>query len=319
MEGRTVEDLASSLKAHGPRVKQALRAGTSQPQPVQRVEGPKPQGGIRQLGGPTVVDRVIPHAVMQGLQAPGEPPGSESSVGVRPGRKAHQALKRAQSSLKEGYPWVVAMDLATFFDRVNHDQVRGAVSKRVRDRRVLPRIHRLLTAGALEHEARQETGEGGPPGGPLSPVRSTRSLDRLDRAWERRGHRFVCYAADRHVYVRSQRAGDRGLGSLRRFLATRLTLKGNEAKSAVGRSGERTVLGCRVTRRDFRRCISPAAVKRLQERVRDITRRTRGRRLERVAQERRRYLRGWQADVGYAEVRSICKEGDAGLQRRLRG
>ena len=210
------------------------------------------------------------------------------------------------------------MDLEKFFDRVNHDKVMSEVSKRVQDGRVLTLIHRFLKAGAMEHDALHETVEGVPQGGPRSPLRSNLILDRLDRELERRGHRFVRYADDSNVYVRSKRAGYRVLGSLNRFLSTRLKLKVNEAKSAVGRPWERTFLGFRFTRRDLRRCISPEAVKRLKERVREITQRTRGRRIERVAQELRRYLLGWKAYFGYAEVRSIFKEWDSWIQRRLR-
>jgi RNA-directed DNA polymerase len=300
IDGMTVEELAPYLKEHWLRMKQVLLDGTYQPQPVKRVEVPKPQGGIRKLGVPTVVDRFIQQAVMQVLQAQWDPTFSESSVGFRPGRNAHQAVKRAQSYLKEGYTWVVDMDLEKFFDRVNHDKVMSEVSKRVRDRRVLTLIHRFLKAGAMEHDALHETVDGVPQGGPLSPLLSNLLLDRLDRELERRGHRFVRYADDSNVYVRSKRAGYRVLGSLSRFLSTRLKLKVNEAKSAVGRPWERTFLGFRFTRRDFRRCISPEAVKRLKERVREITRRTRGRRIERIAQELRRYLLGWKAYVGYA-------------------
>ena len=318
LDGMTVEELAPYLKEHWPRLKQALLEGTYQPQPVKRVEVPKPQGGIRKLGVPTVVDRFIQQAVMQVLQAQWDPTFSDSSFGFRPGRNAHQAVKRAQSYLKEGYTWVVDMDLEKFFDRVNHDKLMSEVSKRVRDGRVLTLIHRFLKAGAMEHDALHETVEGVPQGGPLSPLLSNLILDRLDRELERRGHRFVRYADDSNVYVRSKRAGYRVLGSLNRFLSTRLKLKVNEAKSAVGRPWERTFLGFRFTRRDLRRCISPEAVKRLKERVREITRRTRGRRIERVAQELRRYLLGWKAYFGYAEVRSIFKEWDSWIQRRLR-
>jgi RNA-directed DNA polymerase len=179
-------------------------------------------------------------------------------------------------------------------------------------------IHRFLKAGAMAHEARHETGEGVPQGGPLSPVLSNLILDRLDRELERRGQRFVRYADARHGYVRSKRAGYRVLGSLNRCLSTRLKLKVNAAKSAVGRPWERTFLGFRFTRRDLRRCIRPEAVKRLKERERELTRRTRGRRIERVAQALRRYLLGWKAYFGYAAVRSIFKEWDSWIQRRLR-
>jgi RNA-directed DNA polymerase len=315
----TVEERTPYLKEHWPRVKQALLEGTSQPQPVKRVEVPKPQGGGRKLGVPTVVDRCIQQAVRQVLQAEGDPPFSDSSFGFRPGRKAHQAVKRAQSYRKEGYTWIVDRDLEKFFDRVNHDKGMREVAKHVQDRRVRTRIRRFLKAGAPEHDALQETGEGVPQGGPRSPLRANLILDQLDRELERRGHRFVRYADDRNVYVRSQRAGTRVRASRSRFLSPRLKLKVNEAKSAVGRPGERTFLGFRVTRRGLRRGSSPEAVKRFKERVREITGRTRGRRRDRVAQERRRYLLGWKAYFGYAEVRSICKEWDSWIRRRLRG
>ncbi len=209
-------------------------------------------------------------------------------------------------------------DLEKFCDRVNHDQAMRAVSTRVRDRRVWTLLYRFLKAGAREHEARQETVDGVPQGGPLAPLRSNLILDPLDRELARRGHRFVRYADASNVYVRSKRAGYRVLGSLSRCLSTRLKLKVNEAKSAVGRPWERTVLGFRLPRRDFRRWISPEAVKRLQERVREITQRTRGRRIECVAPELRRYLLGWKASFGYVEVRSIFKAWDSWIQRRLR-
>ena len=211
MDGMTVEELAPYLKEHWPRLKQALLEGTYQPQPVKRVEVPKPQGGIRKLGVPTVVDRFIQQAVMQVLQAQWDPTFSDSSFGFRPGRNAHQAVKRAQSYLKEGYTWVVDMDLEKFFDRVNHDKLMSEVSKRVQDRRVLTLIHRFLKAGAMEHEALHETVDGVPQGGPLSPLLSNLILDRLDRELERRGHRFARYADDSNVYVRSKRAGYRVL------------------------------------------------------------------------------------------------------------
>jgi RNA-directed DNA polymerase len=209
IDGMTVEALAPSRKEHWLRLKQARLDGTSQPQLVKRVEVPKPQGGIRNLGVPTVVDRFIQQTVRQVLQAQWDPTVSDSSFGFRPGRNAHQAVKRAPSYLNEGYTWVVDMDLEKCFDRVNHDQVMSEGSKRVRDRRVGTLLHRFRKAGAMEHEALHETVEGVPQGGPRSPLLSNLILDRLDRELERRGHRFVRYADDSHVYVRSKRAGCR--------------------------------------------------------------------------------------------------------------
>jgi RNA-directed DNA polymerase len=191
IDGMTVEALAPSLKAHWPRLKQALLDGTYQPQPVKRVDVPKPQGGIRKLGVPSVVDRVIQPAVRQVRQAPWDPTGLDSSFGFRAGRNAHHAVTRAHAYLKEGHTGAVDMDLEKFFDRVNHDKLMSEVAKRVRDRRVLALIPRFLKAGAMEHDARHETVEGVPQGGPLSPLLSNRILDRLDRELERRGHRFV--------------------------------------------------------------------------------------------------------------------------------
>jgi RNA-directed DNA polymerase len=209
MDGMTVAELAPYLKAPWRRLQQALVEGTYHPQPVKRVEVPKPQGGIRQPGVPTVGDRFIQQAVLPVLQAQWAPTFSESSFGFRPGRNAHQAVKRAPSYRKEGYPWVVDRDLEKFFDRVNHDKGMSAVSTRVRDRRVLTLIHRFLKAGAMEHEARHETVDGGPHGGPRSPLLANLILDRLDREWERRGPRFVRYADASNVYGRRTRAGSR--------------------------------------------------------------------------------------------------------------
>lgn len=209
MEGLTVEARAPSLKEHWPRVKPALVEGTDQPPPVKRVAVAKPQGGIRQRGVPTVVERFIQPAVRPGRQAPWEPPCSESSVGVRPGGNAQQAGTRAPSYRQAGDPWGVEMALEKVFDRVTHDKVMREVAKRVRDRRGLPRLPRVLKAGAMEDDARHETVDGGPQGGPLAPLLSNLIRDRRDREWERRGPRFVRYADDRHGYVRSKRAGSR--------------------------------------------------------------------------------------------------------------
>lgn len=318
IDGMTVEELTPYLREHWPRLREELLRGTYHPQPVKRVEIPKPQGGVRKLGIPTVVDRFIQQAVMQVLQAEWDQSFSDSSFGFRPGRNAHQAVRRAQSYLKKGWLWVVDIDLEKFFDRVNHDKLMSEVAKRVRDHRVLKLIRRFLKAGVMEQDALHETGEGTPQGGPLSPLLANLLLDGLDRELEHRGHLFVRYADDSNVYVRSKRAGQRVLRSITRFLSSRLKLKVNEAKSAVGRPWERKFLGFTFSRRDLCLRISDAAVKRFKEKVKAITSRTRGRRIEQIAEEICRYLLGWKGYFGHTEVSSPLKELDSWIRRRLR-
>src|SRR5919109_4483819 len=258
-------------------MRQALVAGTYQPPPGKRVEIPKPGGGVRTLGGPTGLDRFIQQAVLQVLQPEGDPTFSASSDGFRPGRSAHQAVARAQRYLSEGYGWVVDLDLEKFFDRVNHDKLMSLVKKRVADRRVLPLIDRYLKAGALTDEGLEATGEGTPQGGPLSPLLANLLLDGLDKELERRGHRFVRYAEDCNIYVKSVCAGQRVLASVTRFLERRLKLRVNEAKSAVDRPWRRTALGFTFTgRRPNRRRVSEKALKAYKQEIRRLTYRTRG-------------------------------------------
>lgn len=318
IDGMTVEELPRYLKEHWARLKQALLEGTYRPQPVKRVQIPKPGGGLRKLGIPTVLDRFIQQAVLQVLQAEWDGSFSDSSFGFRPGRNAHQALRRAQRYLRDGYTWVVDMDIEKFFDRVNHDKLMSEVVKRVKDRRVRILIRRFLRAGVMEQDALHETVEGTPQGGPLSPLLANLLLDRLDRELERRGHRFVRYADDSNVYVRSKRAGQRVLSSITRLLSVHLKLKVNESKSVVGRPWQRKFLGFTFSRRDLCLRISDEALRRFKERVRGITWRTRGRRIERIAGELRRYLLGWQAYFGRANVHSPFKELDSWMRRRLR-
>lgn len=318
VDGMSVEELAPYLKGNWPRLKEALLQGTYVPQPVRRVEIPKPGGGIRKLGIPSVVDRFIQQAIMQVLQGEWDPTFSEWSFGFRPGRSAHQAVESAQRYLKKGCTWVVDIDLEKFFDRVNHDKLMGEVGKRIRDRRVLTIIRRFLGAGVLEHDALHETTEGTPQGGPLSPLLANLLLDGMDRELERRGHRFVRYADDCNVYVRSRRAGNRVLGSISEFLSGRLKLKVNEAKSAVARPWRRKFLGFSFSRFDFRRRISQESMRRFKEKVRGITQRTRGRSIKDIAGELGQYLRGWKAYFGFAEALTPLKELDSWIRRRLR-
>lgn len=283
IDGMTVERLPGLLKARWPEIEGQLLQGRYQPQPVRRVRIPKPAGGTRDLGIPTVIDRVIQQAVLQRLQPVWDPTFSEHSFGFRPGRSAHQAVAQAQAYVVEGYRFVVDLDLAKFFDRVNHDRLMAAVAARVSDRRVLRLIRGYLTAGVLDGGLFEASREGTPQGGPLSPLLSNLVLDELDRELERRGHRFVRYADDCNVYVRSEKAGRRVMESLTRFIEGRLKLQVNAEKSAVARPWHRSFLGFTV--RDepgFRRCIAAKAVARFKHRVRALTRRHRGVSLERA-------------------------------------
>lgn len=317
IDGMTVKELPGYLKRRWPKIRGQLMSGTYEPLPVKRVEIPKPGGGIRQLGIPTVLDRFIQQAVLQVLQQDWDGTFSESSYGFRPKRSAHQAIKRSQEYLKEGYGWVVDMDLERFFDRVNHDKVMSEVRKRVSDKRVTNLIQRYLRSG-IEHEGKLVKPEmGTPQGGPLSPLLANLMLDNLDRELERRGHRFVRYADDCNIYVKSKRAGSRVLRSISRYLESRLKLTVNEAKSAVDRPWRRQFLGFTFSWKLNRR-ISVKSIKRFKNRIREITRRVRGRRIEVIVKELRRYMLGWQAYFKVTEVRYILRELDSWVKRRLR-
>ena len=317
IDGMTVEELPDYLKRKWPKIRGQLVDGTYVPSPVKRVEIPKPGGGIRQLGIPTVLDRFIQQALLQILQQEWDETFSESSFGFRPKRSAHQAIKRSQEYLKRGYLWVVDMDLEKFFDRVNHDKVMSEVRKRVSDKRVNILIQRFLRSG-IEHEGKLMKSEmGTPQGGPLSPLLANLMLDNLDRELERRGHRFVRYADDCNIYVKSKRAGSRVLRSISRFLETHLKLSVNEAKSAVDRPWRRQFLGFTFSSKLNRR-ISVKSIKRFKNRIREITCRVRGRRIEVIVKELRRYMLGWQGYFKFTQVRHILRELDSWVKRRLR-
>ena len=247
IDGMTVEDLGPYLKEHWLTIRAQLLEGTYKPQPVRRVEIPKASGGLRPLGIPTVLDRLIQQAVMQVLQADWDKTFSETSFGFRPGRSAHQAVERAQAYIASGHTVVVDIDLEKFFDRVNHDILMGLVAKRVADKRLLKLIRAFLKAGVMEGGLVSPTEEGTPQGGPLSPLLSNLMLDVLDKELEKRGHRSVRYADDCNIYVRSQRAGERVLAGMERFLEKRLKLKVNKAKSAVAKPSVRKFLGFSFT------------------------------------------------------------------------
>ena len=286
IDGMSLDALAPHLKEHWPAIRTQLLEGTYKPQPVRRVEIPKASGGTRSLGIATVLDRLIQQAVLQVLQAEWDPTFSEHSFGFRPKRSAHQAVVRAQELIASGHDIVVDIDLEKFFDRVNHDILMGLVAKRVADKRVLKLIRGFLTAGALIDGLVSPTEEGTPQGGPLSPLLSNLMLDVLDKELEMRGHKFVRYADDCNIYVRSQRAGERAMASIEKFLTKRLKLKVNKAKSAVARPVKRKFLGFSFTKGEQpRRRIAPQSRARFRSRVRELTRRTRGRSLAQIIKE----------------------------------
>ena len=319
VDGMTVDELPRHLQEQWPRIREELLEGKYRPAPVRRVEIPKRGGGKRKLGIPTVVDRMIQQALLQEVQSEWDATFSDSSYGFRPGRSAHQAVARAQEHIRAGCGWVVDIDLEKFFDRVNHHKVMSLVGERVKDQRVRALISAYLKAGALEAGELHRTVEGTPQGGPLSPMLSNLVLDKLDKELERRGHRFARYADDCNIYVRSRRAAERVLASITNFLSRRLKLKVNEAKSAAARIWERTFLGFTFTRwRSNRRRISKEAVNGFKARVKEITGRTRGVCLAKVVKELRVYLLGWRGYYGYAEARTVLKELDSWVRRRLR-
>jgi RNA-directed DNA polymerase len=319
VDGMTVEQLPAYLKQHWPAIREQLRRGTYKPQPVKRVEIPKPDGGVRKLGIPTVLDRFIQQAVMQVLQGRWDRTFSGYSYGFRPGRSAHQAVTKAQQYIAEGYRWVVDLDLEKFFDRVNHDKLMGKIAKRINDKQLLKLIRAFLRAGVMEGGLVSPVDEGTPQGGPLSPLLSNIVLDELDRELERRGHRFVRYADDSNIYVRSQRAGERVMRSIKQFITETLKLKVNEQKSAVARPGARKFLGFSFTwQREPKRRIAPKAIARFKQRVRELTRRTRGVSVEVMVKQLGRYLTGWRGYFGFCQTPSVLQELDRWLRRRLR-
>jgi RNA-directed DNA polymerase len=319
IDGMSVEDLSAYLKEHWLAIRAQLLEGTYKPQPVRRVEIPKASGGMRPLGIPTALDRFIQQAVMQVLQADWDRTFSEMSFGFRPGRSAHQAVARAQEYLASSHSFVVDIDLEKFFDRVNHDILMGLVAKRVADKRILRLIRGFLSAGVLEGGLVSPTEEGTPQGGPLSPLLSNLMLDVLDKELEKRGHHFVRYADDCNIYVRSQRAGERVMAGIEKFLAKRLKLKVNTAKSAVAKPSVRKFLGLGfMGGREPRRRIAPQAIDRFKARVRELTRRTGGRSLSQVAKELSRYLIGWRGYFGFCETPSVLYALDGWVRRRMR-
>jgi RNA-directed DNA polymerase len=302
----TVGQLGDYLKQHWPVIREQLLNGTYQPRPVKRVEIPKPDGGVRKLGIPTVLDRLIQQAVMQVLQRRWDRTFSEGSYGFRPGRSAHQAVAQAQRYIAAGYGWVVDLDLEKFFDRVHHDKLMGSIAKRIEDKRLLKLIRAFLNAGVMENGLVSPSVEGTPQGGPLSPLLSNLVLDELDRELERRGLRFVRYADDCNIYVRSERAGQRVMESITRFITRKLKLKVNEAKSAIARPQEGKFLGFSFTNGpEVKRAIAPKALERFRKRIREITCRAKGVSIEATMAELVPYLRGWRGYFGFCETPEV--------------
>jgi len=320
IDGMTLRDLPEYLVEHWEEIREQLLAGTYQPRPVKRQEIPKSGGGVRELGIPTVLDRFIQQAILQVLQPRFDSTFSEHSHGFRPGRSAHHAVCEAQRYIQSGRRVVVDVDLEKFFDRVNHDKLMGKLEGRIADKRMLGLIRRYLEAGVMVNGVAMERHEGTPQGGPLSPLLANVLLDEVDKELEKRGHAFVRYADDCNVYVRSRRAGERVMETLRRLYA-RLRLRVNEAKSAVARPQDRKFLGYSFWYAgggEVRRRIAPKALEAMKERVRAITTRNGGRSMKRVFEELRGYLVGWKGYFRLANTPKVLRELDEWIRHRLR-
>lgn len=317
IDGMTVDEMSAYIATHKEQLLESLRSGSYQPQPVKEVIIPKTGGGQRQLGIPTVIDRLIQQAILQVLQPIFEKRFSDHSFGFRPGRSAHQAVKQAQRYVQAGYRIVVDVDLEKFFDRVNHDSLMSKLAKVIADKRLLKIIRAFLNTGIMRQGVCIERVEGAPQGGPLSPLLSNILLDELDKELEKRGHRFCRYADDCNVYVKSLAAGKRVMNSLRRFLSERLRLKVNEGKSAVSKVTERQFLGFRLLQ-NSKINVSNKSVERLKNKVRWITKRNRGRSLEQIITELNERLGGW---VNYFKLIDRPKQLsslDSWIRRKLR-
>ncbi|HJS99134.1 MAG TPA: group II intron reverse transcriptase/maturase [Terriglobales bacterium] len=319
VDGLATTELKPWLQAHWGKIREALLVGRYVPAAVRKAEIPKPQGGVRTLGIPTVLDRLIQQALHQVLQPLFEPEFSESSYGFRPGRNAHQAVEAARSYVAEGKRWVVDLDLEKFFDRVNHDILMARVARKVKDKRVLKLIRRYLTAGLMEDGIASAREEGTPQGGPLSPLLSNILLTELDREIESRGHRFCRYADDCNIYVSSQRAGERVMAAITEFLEKKLKLQVNADKSAVARPWQRKFLGYSMTwHKKPKLKIAEPSRKRFADKVRKALKAGRGQNLKRVIDRLNPLLRGWMAYYRLTEQRGVLEELDGWIRHKLR-
>jgi len=317
VDGMTIEEMRLWLVEHRETLIRSLLDGNYQPQPVRGVEIPKPGGGVRQLGIPTVVDRLVQQAILQVLEPLLDPTFSDSSYGFRPGRSAHGALRQAQDYVAEGRLIVVDLDVEKFFDRVNHDILMARLARRIADKRLLRLVRRFLQAGMMSSGVCIERHEGTPQGGPLSPLLANLLLDDLDKELERRGHRFCRYADDCNIYVQTKVAGERVMASVTAFLERKLRLRVNAQKSAVAFVEERKFLGYRLLR-GGRLGIAPESLARAKKRVKEITKRKRGIRLERMMGELNSFLSGWVVYFRYAECRGHLQRLDEWIRRKLR-
>jgi RNA-directed DNA polymerase len=320
IDGMTVEELLPYLKREGQALRQKILAGEYKPQPVRRVEIPKPDGGVRLLGIPTVVDRMIQQAIAQELNKTVDTDFSESSYGFRPKRSAHQAIMAARGYIEQGYNWTVDIDLEKFFDRVNHDKLMSLVARKVKDKRVLKLIRRYLESGIMLNGVKVKSEEGTPQGGPLSPLLANIMLDELDKELEKRGHKFCRYADDCNIYVKSQKAGERVMESITGYIEEVLKLKVNRNKSAVDRPSKRKFLGFSfyVMKGKARNFIPKKPIAKFKAKLKEITSRSNGMSMETRMDKLDWLITGWVNYFHIADMEKVAKELDQGIRRRLR-
>jgi len=320
VDGMKVDELLPYLIKHGKEIKQSILEGKYTPQPVRRVEIPKPDGGVRLLGIPTVLDRMIQQAIAQVLNRIFDPSFSKSSYGFRPGKGAHQAIMAAREHIKQGNNWVVDIDLEKFFDKVNHDKLMSLVARKVRDKRVLKLIRKYLESGIMLNGVKVKNEEGTPQGGPLSPLLANIMLDELDKELERRGHKFCRYADDCNIYVKSKKAGQRVMESITRYIEQELKLKVNKNKSAVDRPSKRKFLGFSfyIKEGEVRNFIHKKPIERFKDKVRAITSRSNGRSMEWRKEKLNQLITGWVNYFKIADMKNTARELDGWIRRRLR-